>query len=170
MCQLAGNGRQQTQAFRLISHPNRNISPKGESAMQSVVTFEPRETSKNIESYRREKSFYQQWTLIDLDKGVDVITVRFYGPGSTVYCVAWVSLWRHGFPAAGSTGSCRGHGKAGGYGYHKASAAMSEALADAGFTLAESISGVGESAMRKALEAIARHAGIARPYIHQAHA
>lgn len=137
---------------------------------QSVLKFEPRETRKNIDSYRREKSFYQQLTLIDLDKGVDVLTIRFYGSGQTVYCVAWVSLWRHGFPTAGSTGSCRGQGKAGGYGYHKASAAMSEALSDAGFALAESISGVGDSAMRDALESIARHVGIVRPYIHQAHA
>jgi len=137
---------------------------------QSVVAFEPRETSKSIDRYRRENSFYQQWTLIDLDNGVDVVTVRFYAAASTVYCVTWASLWRHGFPAAGETASCRGCGKAAGYGYHKASAAMSESLADAGFTFAESVSGVGESAMWEALDAIARHAGIVRPYIHKAHA
>lgn len=135
-----------------------------------VLKFAPRESKRKVLSYRRENSFNLQWSLIDLDMGKEVASVRFYGAGNTVYCVAWFSLWRHGFPKAGETGSCLGCGKAGGYGYHRVSAAMDEALEDAGFVLSESISGVGESAMKKALEAIALHVGIARPMIHQAHA
>ena len=134
-----------------------------------VLKFEPRESSKNIAHYRRENSFYAQWSLMDSD-GRDVVTARFYGSGSVVYCVVWVSLWRHGFPAAGETGSCRGCGKAGGGGYHKQSAAMADALEDAGFRFSDGIAGVGETAMRAALESIARHAGISRYFIHQAHA
>lgn len=135
-----------------------------------ILKFEPRESTRKIQSYRKESSFHAQWSLIDLDTGKDVVTVRFYGSGATVYCVAWASLWRHRFPKAGETGTCRGCGKAGGYGYHKASAAMDEALSDAGFTLSEDFGGVGETGMRGSLEAIARHAGITRPMIHQAHA
>lgn len=135
-----------------------------------VLKFDPRESKRKVQSYRKEKSFHEEWSLIDLDMGQDVLTVRFYGSGMTVYCVAWVSLWRHGIDKAGLTGTCRGCGKAGGYGYHKASAAMEEALEDAGFILSESISGVGETAMRAALQAIADHVGIKRPMIHQSHA
>lgn len=135
-----------------------------------VLKFDPRESKRKVQSYRKESSFHEEWSLIDLDMGQDVLNVRFYGSGSVVYCVAWVSLWRHGISKAGATGTCRGCGKAGGYGYHKASAAMEEALQDAGFTLSESISGVGETAMRAALEAIAAHVGIARPMLHHSHA
>lgn len=135
-----------------------------------TLTFTPRESAKRIDSYRRESSFWAEHALIDLDMGACVAMVRFYGSAATVYCVVWISAWRHGFPAAGSTASCRGCGKAGGYGYHKASAAMQEALLDAGFTLSDDIAGRGDGAMREALESMAKLFGIARPYIHHAHA
>ena len=135
-----------------------------------TLTFSPRESTKKIESFRKEKAFDSEHALIDLDTGKTVATVRFYWPGQTAYCVIWVSVWPHGSTGAGATGSCRGCGKAGGYGYHKASAAMQEALQDAGFTLSEPIGGHGDSAMREALEAMARLFNIARPLIHRAHA
>lgn len=125
----------------------------------SLDTIKPRESTKSMDHYRREKSFFQQWSLIDLNKGNDVVNVRFYGAAQTVYCVTWFHLWPYGFE-----GTCRGCGKAGGYGYHKASAAMQEALTDAG-----SIGGRGETAMQEALEVIAAHCGIARFLIHKAH-
>lgn len=134
------------------------------------MQFVPKESAKPIRSYRKESSFYKELALIDLDKGQSVVEVRFYGAGTVAYCVVWVHGWEHGFPAAGVTGSCRGVGKAGGYGYHKASAAMQEALQDAGFTLSEPIDGRGDSAMDSALEDIAKLFAIARPYIHRAHA
>ena len=139
----------------------------------TTFAFSPRESRKNIASYRREASFWREMSLIDLDKGKDVVNVRFYGSGATVYCVAWFSLWTYDFPGAelcGGTASCRGMGKAGGYGYHKASAAMQEALEDAGITLPADIAGVGDEAMRDALLALAKHVGIERPFIHTAHA
>lgn len=132
---------------------------------QAVTGFEPRVSTRNMTSYRRESSFYQELALIDLDRGESVAEFRFYGPGATVYCVAWLNLWHYGIEA-----SCRGMGKAGGYGYHKPSAAMGEALKDCGFTFAEEIHGVGDDAIRRAIVAIAEKVGIARPYIHYAHA
>lgn len=132
---------------------------------QVVTAFQPAESKKAIGSYRKEKSFWAEHALIDLDKGQSVANVRFYGAGSVVYCVAWFHLYPYGIE-----GTCRGAGKASGYGYHKPSAAMGEALADAGVTLAERIEAVGDTAMESALLAIAAHLQIARPMIHKSHA
>lgn len=128
--------------------------------MQKVMSFPPREDPRNIASYRRESSFWKEIALIDLDEGECRASVRFYGSGSVVYCVAW--FW-------GRDKSCRGYGKAGGYGYHKPSAAMEEALKAAGCVLAEPIDGRGDSAMRDAMLAIADYFGISRPYLHLSH-
>lgn len=126
--------------------------------MQTVTSFIPRTDSRNIASYRRENSFWKSLSLIDLDAGKEVASVRFYGANAAVYCVAWIN------------GDARGYGKAGGYGYHKPSAAMSEALLRAGVHLDQSIDGVGDGAMIDALEALATFMGIKRPYVHHAHA
>ena len=137
-----------------------------------IVAFNPRESKKNTSSFRRENSFWSELALIDLDRGRDVVNVRFYGSGATVYCVAWFSLWQYEFPGAGlcgATASCRGMGKAGGYGYHKPSAAMSEAFQDAGIVLSNDISGVGDTAMLDAMLALAAHVGIARPMVFKSH-
>ena len=84
-----------------------------------------------------------------------VVDARFYmgrsGSASTVYC----SIWVHTKDGKGYSG----HGKAGGYGYHKQSAALADAIRSAGIKLAGDPSGCGDSAMRHAMEAIARAAG-----------
>lgn len=99
-----------------------------------------------------------------------IAEARFYmarrsDGASPVYC----SLWVHG--DVGTSG----HGKASGYGYHKESAALSEAIDSAGITLTGDqydrdhspereaqparIDGCGDSAMRDAMRAIAIAAG-----------
>jgi hypothetical protein len=126
--------------------------------MQSVLSFIPRESDK-IRSHRRESSFWKQLSLIDLDDEREVLTVRWYGAGQTSYCCVWANRQ-----------NARGAGKAGGGGYHKASASMGAALSDAGFTLAEDIDGRGDMAMEDALLAIARAFDVKRPMIVKAHA
>lgn len=125
-----------------------------------IISFNPTEDPRDIYSYRREKSFGSQLAVIDLDEGREIACVRFYWPGETVCCVTWV--W--------SDKPARGYGKAGGGGYHKRSAAMSEALARAGVTLSEPVDGCGDSAMDEALLALARHMGVTRPLVVRAHA
>lgn len=88
-------------------------------------------------------------------KFVTVVDARWYqarsGDGSKpVYCSVWIG----GHPASPS-----GYGRANGYGYHKASAALSSALDSAGVTLSERIDGVGDSAIRDALVAIGHACG-----------
>ena len=56
-------------------------------------------------------------------------------------------------------------GKAGGYGYHKESAAIAEAIESAGIALDTDISGVGNSAILDALTAIANALGFERVLI-----
>lgn len=120
----------------------------------NIISFNPTEDPRNINSYRREKHFDSQLSLIDLDKGREIACVRFYRPDEVVYCVVWID----------SDKPARGYGKAGD-GYHKRSAAMGEALARAGVVLSEPINGCGDSAMDAALEALAHHMGAARPLI-----
>jgi len=80
-----------------------------------------------------------------------VVDARFYMSRSAdgagpVYCSLWVSS---------AEGYTSGRGRANGYGYHKTSAALGEAIESAGFKLGKDISGVGSEAMREACLAIA---------------
>ena len=85
-----------------------------------------------------------------------IVDLRIYEgrsrSASVVYALAWIN-------ALGEYGN--GKGSAGGYGYDKYSAAAGEALESAGVTLSERIEGVGETAIRAALVAIAHAAGYA---------
>lgn len=118
-----------------------------------------RETAKNA---RRQNGFYREIAVIDPATGRAPVVARIYWPGQTAYCSLWIGTGeKHG----------RGAGSAGGGGYHKASAALADAIRDAGITLTQSISGVGDQAMESACEAIARAAtGKRRFIVHVAHA
>lgn len=115
-----------------------------------------RETDRNA---RRDNGFDREIAVLDPKTGHAIVTARIYRPGTVAYCSLWISgTGRYG----------RGQGKAGGYGYHKPSAALQAAINDAGITLTGdvygrtktdkpcSISGVGDSAMIEACDAIAR--------------
>ena len=82
----------------------------------------------------------------------EVVVARWYmARKSDGASPVYASIWTYG---AGFDIS--GHGRATGYGYHKASAALSTALESAGIVLSERIDGLGDGAIRRALEAIAR--------------
>ena len=134
--------------------------------------------ARNAYNYAPDKETMQTYKLVTPCATGEIVTpvdVRIYmarsRSASTVYCSIWVWGKESGVYVSGK-------GKAGGYGYHKASAAMQDALRSAEITLhgdqyceensnGESedltkiacISGVGESAMRAAMVAIARAAG-----------
>lgn len=75
---------------------------------------------------------------------------------STVHASVWIDK-----PAHGTEGSVHvaGHGSAGGYGYHKLSAALDAAVASAGIKLKAPFDGVGDSGIEAAFLAIAKHLG-----------
>lgn len=111
----------------------------------------------NARNYSGEKELCRGMYVIGTRNGKldEVVTARFWmgrsASASVVHCSVWVRCDPHW---------TSGKGKAGGGGYHKMSAALQEALSDAGITLDEPIDGCGDSAMEKALEAVARAAGI----------
>lgn len=134
------------------------------------ATHNPAAPTKYTTSHRKEgKCYFSSMQVIDLAakpyevsrRAHDVICARFYGTG----CKNFACIWIHAptskkYPDGLHTS---GSGSAGGYGYHRPSAALAEAVRNAGFTLDECISGRGESAMREALLAIAAAVGVKKP-------
>jgi hypothetical protein len=108
-------------------------------------------------SHRKENHFYKQITAIAINndgRAYDAVILRLYGTDARTYACLWTKsncswdhasdLWR------------KGSGTAGGYGYHRASAAAQEAINNAGIDLDEDINGRGDYAMEEAVFAIAR--------------
>ena len=123
--------------------------------MQTITATLPAKDVMNAKwkDGKEQVSFYavSAWTGEAFEQP---ITVRVWmgrsRNASTVYC----ALWCHN--REGNGRSFSGAGSAGGYGYHKESAALDSAIRSAGISLDRRIRGVGDSAMRDALGAIAR--------------
>ena len=117
------------------------------------------ENVSNAINYGDKKELIKTFNVVT-DGLKEVITVRCYmgrsASASTVYASIWIQ-------SSGIYTS--GKGKAGGYGYHKESAAIAEAIESAGIMLDTDISGVGNSAIRDALTAIANALGFERVLI-----
>ena len=109
-------------------------------------------------NHRKENHFAEQITAVAINaygRAYDCVTLRIYATDARCYACIWTSsncAWK------GSNGDHWRHGSglAGGYGYHRASAAAEEAIINAGIVLDEHISGRGDGAMAEAVKAIAR--------------
>ena len=116
-------------------------------------------TVSNGVNYGYKKELIRTYNVIT-DGLKEIITARCYmgrsASASTVYASIWIN-------ASGIYTS--GKGKAGGYGYHKESAAIAEAIESAGITLDQSIDGVGDGAIEEALKAIASSLGFSNVLI-----
>lgn len=137
---------------------------------KQTATFNPTAKTKFSTSHRRERGgFMEELAVISLaDEGHNgrtsaPITARIYHNSTRSKNTACLWVHHKGLHASGS-------GEAGGYGYHRPSEALEQAITNAGFTLSQSIGGVGEEAMESALLAIAKTLGIKRPILHRAHA
>ena len=101
-------------------------------------------------NFNRDKMLITALIATDKTTGREIVDCRVYigksSSAKTIYC----SIWIYGERVY------NGLGKAGGYGYHKSSAAMSEALHNAGWEVSEPIFGRGDGAMRKATVAVAQ--------------
>lgn len=117
----------------------------------------PAGITENGRMLNGDKEQTRAWAIVARYKGqwVQPVTVRCWmgrsRSASTVYASVWASGPGYRWFA--------GHGKAGGYGYCRHSAAVGAAISSAGIKLARSISGVGDSAVEEALQAIARALG-----------
>jgi hypothetical protein len=135
------------------------------------ATYNPTAKTKFNRNHRKENPcYFQELSIIDpTPKENDYsphlarspIVARIYGTGSRNYCCLWVN--NEPIHTSGSD-------YAGGYGYHRSSAALQGAIDNAGFTLDKRIDGVGDSAMEEAMLAIAECIGIKNPLLHRSHA
>ena|ERR1700761_3386465 len=114
-------------------------------------------------NHRKENHFdgeYQVMALNDDGTICRKISCCLYSTQSMNYCCIWISK-------AGEMIS--GSGSAGGYGYNRMSAAVSEALKQCGYEFNKEIAGVGESAVKAALMAVAEYNEYINPVIIQSH-
>ena len=122
--------------------------------MNNITATIPRAARSNGKNLSPQKELVSAMSAIAVINGKmhEVVIARWYlARKSDGASPVYASIWTYG---AGFDIS--GHGRATGYGYHKASAALSTALESAGIVLSERIDGLGDGAIRRALEAVAR--------------
>ncbi len=123
-----------------------------------VATFETWDTKRwapqHMKDDPRMLPIGSAMVVVDLATGNAVMRATIHRSKAGVFRCA---LWTDYIDAIGS--ARYGFGRAGGYGYCKASAALADAIDKAGIGLSEPIDGRGEQAMRGALVAIAHAAG-----------
>lgn len=112
-----------------------------------------KELSDNGKNYGYKKELIKTYNVVS-NTLKELITVRCYMGRSANASIVYASIWVHG-PEHFTSGT----GKAGGYGYHKPSAAIGNAIESAGIELSKDIEGVGDGAIHEALGAIAESMG-----------
>lgn len=113
---------------------------------QTSNAMQPRDCGRLVEA----------WSVVGQiagDAPAELVTARCWMGLSRRASVVKAAVWVRGAPNSGHSYS--GSGQAGGYGYHKTSAAIGAALDSAGIRLAIPIGGCGDSAVEEALRAIA---------------
>lgn len=138
-----------------------------------TVTFDiAKMKGVNGKAHRKEgKCHFESFSIIDPDRlwerskgqheAAAVIDLRLYGTGSRNYACIWIAKEPWGWAS--------GSGWAGGYGYHRPSAAAEEAINNAGFTISQNIGGAGDEPVIETLFAIAKLIGVKKPILHKAH-
>jgi hypothetical protein len=136
-------------AVRGVNHPNSEVQ-----TMTQTATLPDKTNISNARNLSNDKELVdrmQQVAYVGDGEFRTLIDARFWmarrRDASVVYCSVWIQ-GRADFYVSG-------YGTAGGYGYHRASAALEAALNSAGIRLSEGIHGAGDSAMREALDAVA---------------
>ena len=144
-----------------------------------IPKFTAKTCKSNAKNYSQEKELVSRYLVIDKKTEKVIIDCRCHMGRSSNSSQVYASVWINSIKplcedAEGFTTYTSGRGMAGGYGYHKESAAIDAAISSAGFTLFGSasgygdkpdfkntchIDGVGESAIKSALLAIAYACG-----------
>lgn len=137
------------------------------------VTITKKEHDGKVGANRKERAFSHEYAVFVAARnkcggaerrGLATVTLRIYNTDMRSYACVWVSDSKTGVYLCGG-------GRAGGYGYHRPSAAAQAALNDCGLVLSEDIGGRGDSAIEAALCAVARAVtGKKDFFIHVAHA
>lgn len=144
-----------------------------------IAKFTAKTCQSNAKNYSQEKELVSRYLVIDKKTERVIIDCRCHmgrsSNSSQVYAAIWInSIKPLGDDAEGFATYTSGRGNAGGYGYHKKSAAIDAAISSAGFALFGCasgygdkpdfkkvchIAGVGDSAIKSALLAIAYACG-----------
>jgi hypothetical protein len=129
-----------------------------------TATLPVKNDISNARNYGGEKELVDAKSIIVAapDRGLhEIVTARWYMGRSREASVAYCSVWVRRPEQRDRAGNVTvpgawwsGTGTAGGYGYHKGSAALNGAIKSAGITLSRSVSGTGEC--EEALMAIAK--------------
>ena len=102
---------------------------------QYMIATMPTVSVSNARNWSNEKETIRTMKLIDKKTERVVVDARWYmgksSSASSVYC----SLWCMGHGVHEAAHSTSGKGVAGGYGYHKSSAALASAITSAGIAL-----------------------------------
>lgn len=116
-----------------------------------VINFKAKENMTATARDRVVAHLSRGYKAVTIDKNgkmLELVDVRIGETNSNCYACVWIN-------DADKLGY--GSGKAGGYGYHKASAAIAEAFKKAGVEFDESFSGYGDEAMKEAIKAVAEY-------------
>lgn len=115
-----------------------------------------------ISANRKAKYFTKQYTLISPDFR-ELVVLRIYETNKVAYACLWVNDKK-------TNTYITGGGNAGGYGYHRPSAAFSNALCDAKISTSEDIDGRGGGAIEATIYAIGKALGHHNGQVFTAHA
>lgn len=140
------------------------------TGLSMKATYNKNAKTKFTTFHRKEnKCYFDSYSAIvirpDYEGKPSVFTpveLRLYSTGISNTAAIWIN-------DSASDTHTSGTGSAGGYGYHRPSAAASEAIRNAGITLDKDISGVGESAIEAAVKAIAEMLGYTDCPVFHAH-
>lgn len=118
-----------------------------------VISFNPSQDMPRAYRDREEKHFYSAYKVVTIvnDEMIELVDARLGATENCHYAVIWLNCFYSNENFACENGRAYGAGKAGGCGYHRASAALESAFNRAGMRFSVGCSCKGESAMRDCL-------------------
>ena len=102
---------------------------------------------------RQARHFYNGYKVVTIvnNEMVELIDARLGATDNCHYASVWLNVRYYDNNYYNTCGSACGAGKAGGYGYHRASAALESAFSRAGMRFEDGCACMGESMMRDCL-------------------
>ena len=125
----------------------------------TVKSFEAKTKINATIREREERNIrngYKAICISEDGKLLELVDLRIGQTDATAYACVWLHVVGYGTCAHGS-------GKAGGYGYHRSSAAAESAFRSAGMVFNQSFSGCGDSMTREAVKAAGEYLSNGKP-------
>lgn len=118
-----------------------------------VKSFVPSSDMPMSYRERQEKHFYNGYKVVTIvnDEMETLVDARLGGTNNCNYASIWLNTKYSDYDYYNEYGDARASAKAGGYGYHRASAALESAFTRAGMCFTVGCSGMGESMMKDCL-------------------